>query len=118
MGYSNVPFAVGRAGANFVSGPIYDHISDKSELARDDLVMRLGHEQDTVDALSKGESMATLPPGLGRSEAGARQVHWEHNNQPSFRFLCMAVGLLSTLALVAYHSWFPTESKQRAALNT
>jgi MFS family permease len=41
MGYSNIPFAFGWSGANFIGGPLYDHLSDKDQLARKYLIDEL-----------------------------------------------------------------------------
>jgi len=117
MGYSNIPFAVGWAGANFIGGPVYDLVADKFELARDYLTTELGQSPATVDALSKGELMDTLAIALGKTEAATRQVLWEHYNPQIFWFLCLGIGILSTFALVGYHFWLQADAKKRAALN-
>jgi hypothetical protein len=116
MGYSNIPFAVGWAGANFIGGPLYDHLSDKFKLARDYLVTELGHDAPVVESLSKGEVMSTLTEALGQSEASVRQVLWQHYHPQSFWVVCMAIGLASTLAMVGYHFWLQADARKRAAM--
>lgn len=118
MGYSNVPFAVGWAGANFIGGPLYDRWSDKYLLARDYLVSVLGQDATSVAALSKGEVLAVLAEQLGQTDAVARQTLWTHYHPQSFWYFCMGVGLLSTLALVAYHFWLIAAAKKRPVGDT
>jgi MFS family permease len=112
MGYSNIPFAVGWAAANFAGGPLYEMLSDKHGLARDFLVTRLGQDASAVDALSKGEVMPRLTAALGQSEPVVRQLLWDTYHPQSFWYLCMGVGLLSTLALVGYHFWLLGDMKK------
>ncbi|MCK4660937.1 MAG: MFS transporter [Phycisphaerae bacterium] len=112
MGYSNIPFAVGWSGANFIGGPLYDRISDKHELARDYLVTELGQNSSVVEAFTKGEVMPALADALGKSEAVAREMLWEHYHPQNFWYICMGVGLFSTIAMVGYHFWLQKQAKQ------
>jgi dipeptide/tripeptide permease len=115
MGYSNIPFAIGWAGANFIGGPLYERMSDKIELARRYLIQELGHGSEAVRALSKGSVMPALAEALGQTEDAARQILWNHYRPQSFWFICMAVGLLATLAMVGYHFWLEADTRRRAA---
>lgn len=114
MGYSNIPFAVGWAGANFIGGPMYDRLSDKIELARRYLVDKLGQDASAVSALSKGEVMGALAKALAQTEAVAQRTLWDHYQPQSFWYICMGVGALATLAMVAYHFWLEADVRRRA----
>lgn len=118
MRYSNIPFAVGWSGANFIGGPLYDLLSDKHELARDYLVSQLGHDPSAIAELTKGEVMPALATALGNTEQAARQILWNHYQPQSFWYLCMGVGLLSTLAMVGYHFWLQADARKRAQPST
>ncbi len=113
MGYSNIPFAVGWAGANFIGGPLYDRLSDKIELARRYLIQELGQNSEAVRTLSKGDVMPALGKALGQTEAAAQQLLWNHYRPQSFWYICMGVGLLATLAMVAYHFWLEADARRR-----
>jgi dipeptide/tripeptide permease len=115
MGYSNIPFAVGWAGANFAGGPLYDILSDKYILARDYLVVQLGREREVIEALNAGEVMPTLAEALGETEQAARQVLWNHYHPQSFWYACLGVGLVATAAMLGYHFWLEADAKRRAA---
>ncbi|MHC4064073.1 MAG: MFS transporter [Planctomycetota bacterium] len=115
MGYSNIPFAVGWAGANFIGGPLYDHLSDKPKLAQDYLVTELGQDPAAVDTLTRGEALPALADALGKSEAAVEQLLWQHYQPQSFWVFCMGVGLLATLAMVCYHYWLKADIRKRGA---
>lgn len=113
MGYSNIPFAVGWAGANFIGGPLYDHISDKHELARRYLIEELGQSSTEVGELTRGDVMPRLAELLGQSEAAVRELLWNQYHPQSFWYICGAIGLAATLGMVAYHFWLLAEARQR-----
>jgi dipeptide/tripeptide permease len=115
MGYSNIPFAVGWAGANFIGGPLYDRLSDKFELVRRYLVEELGQNAQAVADMTKTEAMTALTSALGQSEMEVQRLLWDTYHPQSFWVICMGVGLLSTLAMVGYHFWLESDAKKRAA---
>jgi hypothetical protein len=115
MGYSNIPFAVGWAGANFIGGPLYEQLSDKFRLAREYLVTELGHDAAVIKDLSKTEVMQKLTEALGQSEAAVQQMLWQHYQPQSFWYICMGIGLASTLAMVGYHFWLQADARKREA---
>ena len=113
MGYSNIPFAVGWSGANFIGGPLYDKMSDKPALARDYLTTQLGQDASVVEALSKGEVMPRLAETLGQTEVAAREMLWNHYHPQNFFVVCLAVGLASTVAMIGYHFWLLADVRRR-----
>lgn len=114
MGYSNIPFAVGWAGANFIGGPLYDRLSDKFELARDYLVTRLDQAPAAVEKLTKGELMPMLAGKLGVDESAARRVLWEHYHPARFWWICAGIGLAATIAMIGYHFWLERRRRRPA----
>lgn len=116
MGYSNIPFAVGWGGANFIGGPLYDHLSDKYELARDYLVHQLGHDAARVADLSKGVVLDEVAKATGGDLASAQQLLYDFYHPQVFWYICMGVGLVSTLAMVGYHFWLKADIKKNKTL--
>ncbi len=112
MGYSNIPFAVGWAGANFIGGPVYERLSDLHHLARHYLVTQIGQDRAAVEALSKGEVLPSLAQALGKTVPATKQLLWEQYHPQNFWYLCLMIGLLSTLAMVGYHFWLLREAKR------
>lgn len=115
MGFSNIPFAFGWAGANFIGGPLYDRLSDKVELSRRYLVENLGQDPAAVERLTRAEALPRLAELLGQSEAAAQARLWDHYHPQSFWVLCAAVGLAATLAMVGYHFWLNRDAARRIA---
>lgn len=116
MGYSNIPFAVGWAGANFIGGPIYQKMSDKIDLARDYLVTQLGMNTDTVAEMTRGQVMPALADALHVTERAATQILYAEYHPQHFWYLCMGIGLLSTFAMVGYHFWLEADKKRRCQM--
>lgn len=118
MGYSNIPFAVGWAGANFIGGPLYDLLSDKVELARRYLIHESGQDAGVVKGLARGDVMPKLAEVLGQSQEAARQILWNRYHPQSFWYICAGVGLLATLAMIAYHFWLEADARKSRAADT
>ena len=114
MGYSNIPFAVGWGGANFIGGPLYDMLSDKYQLARHYLTETLQVPAEQLAKLGNDDVMAQLMERLGKSELDIRLVLWNEYHPETFWYICMGIGLLSTFAMVGYHFWLEAEARQRA----
>jgi len=115
MGYSNIPFAVGWAGANFIGGPLYDRLSDKVELARRYLTTTLELPPAAVESMTRGQVLPALAERLGVSERAATQLLWSHYHPQYFFYACIAIGLLSTFAMVGYHFWLEAERRRTSA---
>ena len=59
--------------------------------------------------------MQKLAEALGQSETAAQQLLWNHYHPQSFWFICTAIGLLATLAMMAYHFWLLADARRRQA---
>ncbi|MBN2563750.1 MAG: MFS transporter [Phycisphaerae bacterium] len=114
MGYSNIPFAVGWAGANFIGGPIYQRMSDKIDLARHYLVTNLSVSAETAKGMTRGEVMPALADSLNVTERVVTQRLYAEYHPQNFWYICMGIGLLSTLAMVGYHFWLEADRKRQA----
>jgi dipeptide/tripeptide permease len=114
MGYSNIPFAVGWAGANFIGGPVYQRMSDKIALARDYLTTQLQMSEHVVREMTKGEVMPALAEALNLSERETTQMLYAEYHPEHFWYLCMGVGLVSTFAMVGYHFWLEGQKRRQA----
>lgn len=115
MGYSNIPFAVGWAGANFIGGPLYQSMSDKVDLGRDYLVAHCDVSSEAAAALTRGEVMPRLVEALGVSERAVTQTLYSAYHPQNFWYLCLGVGLISTFAMVGYHFWLDALAKRQTA---
>ena len=112
MGYSNIPFAVGWAGANFIGGPIYQQISDKVGLARDYLITQVGMDAGAVQGMTRGEVMPALAEAVNLTEREVTRMLWNEHQPQMFFYICIGIGLVSTLAMVGYHFWLQADVKR------
>ena len=115
MGYSNLPFAFGWAGANFIGGPLYDALSDRVKLARRYLVDELQFDTAQVEEMTRGEVLPALQGALRQSEAEITQLMWDTYSPQSYWYICVGIGFFCTFAMVGYHFWLKAYVKRREA---
>ena len=74
MGYANIPFAIGWALGNLISGPLYENIGSKFNLARDYMIHTLGMNAELVsnkDALPNDQVMESMAYVMQTGDSGA-----------------------------------------------
>jgi hypothetical protein len=79
MGYSNIPFAIGWAGGNWLSGPLYDWLSSRNSLAQRWLVDNTGMARDVAEEL-QGETLlnvVAVQMGNGSTAWDVKRMLWE-----------------------------------------
>ncbi len=113
MGYSNIPFAIGWAGANYIGGPIYTAWSSRTTLAKDYLQSKLGQSAEAVDGLTQDQLLPRVAELLGESEAAARQILWNQYQPQKFWYLCVGVGIAAAVAMIGYHFWLKADAAKR-----
>ncbi len=109
MGYSNIPFAIGWAAGNGLSGPLYDTFASRNALARHYLVEKLGMLPDAARAVADKDLLSTLAARLGGSATPheATNALW-HAYHPWLIWLILgAVGLASVAGMIALHRRSP-----------
>ena len=73
MGYSNMPFAIGWALGNLISGYLYENISSKFNLARDYMINTLGMSSELVsnkDALPNDQVLESMAYVMQTGDSG------------------------------------------------
>ncbi|HEY5915245.1 MAG TPA: MFS transporter, partial [Verrucomicrobiae bacterium] len=65
MGYSNIPFAIGWAAGNGLSGPLYETFASRNVLARQYLMDKLGMLPDAARAVADKDLLFTIAARLG-----------------------------------------------------
>lgn len=107
MGYSNIPFAIGWAGGNLVSGYLYDHLGSKINFARDYLVSHLGMTPLDAAQVPQEKVMevmaAKMNNGAGATLDEATKVLWNMHHPWMVWLILMSVGLVSTILMIAYY---------------
>ena len=127
MGYSNIPFAIGWSVGNKISGPLYERLSSKYDLARQYLVEQLG--VDPAVALDKAKMTndqvmdalaASLHGGTGGTLAEATRLLWDLHHPYMVWYYLGAIGLIGTVGMAIFYlvarpprsAEGPTDTKQ------
>jgi MFS family permease len=105
MGYYNIPFAIGWAAGNGLSGPLYDTFASRNLLARHYLVHKLGMLPDAVKALADKDLLQTIATrlGTGATPHEAISVLWTAYHPWVIWFILGGVGLASLGGMVALY---------------
>ena len=98
MGYANVPFAVGWTSGAFVAGVLYDHMSDKANLA----IRYLQEHGQSVDGLERTKAMDRLQAFTNTDPIGATDLLWNAYHPYQFWYAFVGVGLASAVGMVLY----------------
>ncbi|RPH96537.1 MFS transporter [candidate division KSB1 bacterium] len=115
MGYSNIPFAIGWAGGNLISGYLYDHLGSKINFARDYLVSHCGMSPAQAEAVPQENVMQTMASmmnnGAGATVDQATKVLWDLHHPWIVWAILTSVGVVSTAFMIVYY----LKTRKRAA---
>lgn len=107
MGYSNIPFAIGWAGGNAVSGVLYENLASKFKFAREYMINQLGMPQQIVQDLPKEKVMETMAAamhgGRGVSVIEANRVLWDMHHPYVVWVYLGAIGLVGTSGMLIFY---------------
>ncbi len=101
MGYSNIPFAIGWAGGNWLSGPLYDWLSSRNTLAQRWLVDNTGMARDVAEEL-RGEALlnvVAVQMGDGATAWDVKRVLWETYHPWIIWVVLGVIGLASVIGM-------------------
>jgi len=108
MGYSNIPFAIGWAVGNFLSGPLYHTFSSKEVLAKQWLAEQ-GVARADFDALRLPEAMAMVQEKVAAQTGQAvdlfqaSDVLWQAYNPWVIWIFLGSIGLASMVGMIAFY---------------
>ncbi|MFH1726937.1 MAG: MFS transporter [Pseudomonadota bacterium] len=116
MGYSNIPFAIGWALGNGVSGPLYDKLASKYFFAREYLINNIGMDASLImdeKQFPNTKIMETLVEkmGSGATLDSATQMLWNLHNPWIIWWILGSVGFVSTIAMVGFYIWSTKQKK-------
>lgn len=103
MGYAYLPLFLGNIFAGFISGNIYQGLSDKNTLASE-----LAESKELVidTNLSLSQKFSSIASQLNMSETELTQYLWDKYNPSSIWTIILAIGLISALSLAIYNYCF------------
>jgi len=102
MGFSNIPFAVGWAAGNGLSGPLYDHLASRAVFARQILAGRFAMPADAVAKISPDQLLSALAEkmGGGATSNDAIRLLWDTYHPWVVWLVLGVVGLASVAGMV------------------
>jgi len=102
MGFANIPFAVGWAAGNGLSGVLYDHFSSRVVFARRILEARFGLCADAVAKIAPERLLSAVAEkmGGGATQQDAITLLWRVYHPWIIWVLLGAVGLASVIGMV------------------
>ncbi len=102
MGFANIPFAVGWAAGNGLSGVLYDHFSSRVVFARRILEARFGLPADAVAKIAPERLLAAVAEkmGGGATQQDAITLLWRVYHPWIVWVLLGAVGLASVVGMI------------------
>jgi hypothetical protein len=102
MGFSNIPFAIGWAAGNGLSGPLYDHFSSRVVFARRLLVERFGSSPEAVTLIPPDQLLGQIATRLGPGATAddAIRLLWQTYHPWVVWVLLGIVGLASVVGMV------------------
>ncbi len=100
MGYSFIPLFLGSFFAGFISGNVYQQMSDKYQLA-----FNLAQEKQITlpEDLSLSEKFDAIANHLNLSHQSLTQYLWEHQAPSSIWMVILGIGLFSAFCLWIYN---------------
>ena len=103
MGFANIPFAVGWAFGNFLSGPLYQIFSSKEVIARDYLVNNGANVAD-LENLPIDELMSLVQAKAGVADTyAATEVLWNDSNPWVIWIVLGVIGAASMVGMIAFY---------------
>ena len=103
MGFSNIPFAVGWAFGNFLSGPLYQLFSSKEVLAREYLVNH-GTNAAEIANLKLNELMPLVQAKSGTADSfAATEVLWNEFAPWNIWIVLGVIGVASMIGMILFY---------------
>ena len=104
MGYSNIPFAVGWAAGNFLSGPLYQLFSSKEVLAKQYLLDNSVMASSAMENMKLADLMNAVQSHAGVADVyAANEVLWNAYNPWIIWIILGSVGVISLIGLIFFY---------------
>ena len=102
MGFSNIPFAIGWAAGNGLSGPLYDRFSSRAVFAKRILMERFAMSSEAVGRIAPDQLPAAVAQkmGSGATPQDAIRLLWDSYHPWVIWLVLGAVGLASVVGMM------------------
>jgi dipeptide/tripeptide permease len=99
MGYSFIPVFLGNVFAGFISGGVYQGMSDKTELVKQEVAKR---GLSIADNLSQNEYFSKAAEGMNMTTSELTNYLWINYNPSKIWMVILGIGLFAVVALFFY----------------
>ena len=102
MGYSFIPVFLGNLFAGFISGGVYQNLSDKSTFVQQEVAKR---GLEISENLSQNDYFNTAALEMGMTPRELTNYLWDVYNPSDMWYVILGLGLLSVIALYVYDKY-------------
>jgi len=102
MGYSFLPLFIGNIGAGFISGNVYQKMSDKYEFAKQFATEK---NLDINLELTNNQLFQSIAHQANMSEQELTNTLWNIYHPSSIWIVILSIGLASAFSLIVYNWW-------------
>jgi len=110
MGYSFIPVFIGNVLAGFISGDVYQKLSDKVEFVK---MEALNLDLSIPASLSSNESFELLGRHMNLNSIELTHHLWEKYNPSQIWYVIFLIGLASVVALFIYDRFLIKDSASK-----
>ena len=108
MGYSFIPVFLGNLFAGFISGGVYEKLSDKNSFVKQEVAKR---GLEISETLSQSDYFNSAAVNMGMSPRELTNYLWDVYHPGNMWYVILALGLVSVIALFLYDKFMMKERK-------
>ena len=108
MGYSFIPVFLGNLFAGFISGGVYENLSDKNNFVQQEVAKR---GLEISETLSQNDYFNSAALKMGMSPRELTNYLWDVYHPGNMWYVILALGLVSVVALYLYDRFLMRERK-------
>ena len=108
MGYSFIPVFLGNLFAGFISGGVYENLSDKNSFVKQEVAKR---GLEISETLSQNDYFNSAAVEMGMSPRELTNYLWDVYHPGNMWYVILALGLVSVIALFLYDRFMMKEKK-------
>jgi len=102
MGYSFIPMFLGNVFAGFISGDVYQQMSDKHSIVRREVTQR---GLDISEGLTQNQYFKSVAEALHMNEQQLTNYLWETYHPSNIWIIILSIGIIAALCLWLYNKY-------------
>ncbi|MCK5856223.1 MAG: MFS transporter [Bacteroidales bacterium] len=103
MGYSFIPVFLGNIFAGFISGNVYQNMSDKISLLKEEVALRGINIPEISHTFSQNDYVHMAEQKMGMSSTELTNYLWNNYHPANIWMIIAGIGLLSAVSLMFYN---------------